>query len=97
MNPFSAMKRIFFFLILVSEVGFAQKIKKTDKAIQQNLKSHIEFLADDRLEGRRAGSNGEKLAIEYLVNQFRTAGLSPAGANGTYLQPFDIAEGKQIL
>jgi aminopeptidase YwaD len=97
MNPFSAMKRIFFFLILVSEVGFAQKMKKTDKAIQQNLKSHIEFLADDRLEGRRAGSNGEKLAIEYLVNQFKTAGLSPAGANGTYLQPFDIAEGKQIL
>jgi len=97
MNPFSAMKRIFFFLILVSEVGFAQKIKKTDKAIQQNLKSHIEFLADDRLEGRRAGSNGEKLAIEYLVSQFKTAGLSPAGANGTYLQPFDIAEGKQIL
>ena len=97
MNPFSAMKRIFFLLILVSEVSFAQKIKKGDKAIQQNLKSHIEFLADDRLEGRRAGSNGEKLAIEYLVNQFKTAGLSPAGANGTYLQPFDIAEGKQIL
>jgi len=97
MNPFSAMKRIFFLLILVSEVSFAQKIKKADKAIQQNLKSHIEFLADDKLEGRRAGSNGEKLAIEYLVNQFKTSGLSPAGINGTYLQPFDIAEGKQIL
>lgn len=91
------MKRIFFFLIIFSEACFAQKLKKADKVILQNLKSHIGFLADDKLEGRRAGSAGEKLASEYLVNQFKSAGLSPAGANGTYLQPFDVSEGKQIL
>jgi hypothetical protein len=91
------MKRIFFLLILLTEAAFAQKLKKADKAIVQNLKSHVEFLADDKLEGRRAGSNGEKLATDYLINQFKSAGLSPAGINGSYLQPFDIAEGKQIL
>lgn len=91
------MKRIFFLFILFTEAAFAQKLKKADKVIVQNLKSHVEFLADDKLEGRRAGSNGEKLATEYLVNQFKSIGLSPAGVNGTYLQPFDVAEGKQIL
>jgi len=91
------MKRIFFLFILFTEAVFAQKLKKADKVILQSLKSHIEFLADDKLEGRRAGSNGEKLAAEYLVNQFKSIGLSPAGVNGSYLQPFDVAEGKQIL
>jgi aminopeptidase YwaD len=91
------MKRIFFFLFILTEATFAQKLKKADKVILQNLKSHIDFLADDKLEGRRAGSAGEKLATDYLVNQFKSAGLSPAGVNGTYLQPFDISEGKQIL
>ena len=91
------MKRIFFLFILFTEAVFAQKLKKADKVILQSLKSHVEFLADDKLEGRRAGSNGEKLATEYLVSQFKSIGLSPAGVNGTYLQPFDVAEGKQIL
>ncbi|MGL6269466.1 MAG: M20/M25/M40 family metallo-hydrolase, partial [Chitinophagaceae bacterium] len=68
-----------------------------DKIIIQNLKAHVSFLADDKLEGRRAGSAGEKLASEYLVNQFKSAGISPGGINGTYLQPFDISDGKQIL
>ncbi|MGL6269216.1 MAG: hypothetical protein ACRC2O_14890, partial [Chitinophagaceae bacterium] len=91
------MKRIFFVLILFAQAGFAQKLKKTDKIILQNLKAHIFFLADDKLEGRRAGSAGEKQASEYLVNQFTLAGISPGGINGTYLQPFDISDGKQIL
>jgi aminopeptidase YwaD len=91
------MKRIFFLFILFTEAVFAQKLKKADKVILQSLKSHVEFLADDKLEGRRAGSNGEKLATEYIINQFKSIGLSPAGVNGSYLQPFDVAEGKQIL
>ena len=71
MNLISTMKRIFFLLIFFAQAGFAQKLKKADKVIIQNLKSHIGFLADDKLEGRRAGSAGEKLASEYLVNQFK--------------------------
>lgn len=91
------MKRMFFFFLLLSEVGFAQKLKKADKTLLQNLKTHIAYLADDKLEGRRAGSNGEKLAADYIMGQFKSAGLSPAGISGGYLQPFDIVEGKQFL
>jgi aminopeptidase YwaD len=72
----------------------AQKFKKGDKAVIENLKSHVTYLADDKLEGRRAGTNGEKLAADYIRSQFEKAGLAPKGEQGTYFQPFEIADGK---
>jgi hypothetical protein len=89
------MKHLLLFLISFQAV--LHKNQKADKQILQNLKSHVEFLADDKLEGRRAGSSGEKLASDYISDQFTRAGLTPKGINGTFLQPFDISEGKQVL
>ncbi|HEY0079310.1 MAG TPA: M28 family metallopeptidase [Pyrinomonadaceae bacterium] len=48
--------------------------------------SHVQFLADDKLEGRDTGSEGHRKAVEYVIEQFKLAGLKPAGTNG-YLQP----------
>ena len=79
----------------MAAVVSAQKIKKEDKLTLANLKAHISYLADDKLEGRRAGTNGETLAMEYISNQFKTIGLEPKGIEG-YYQPFEINEGKQI-
>ncbi len=81
-------------LFLVSTVS-AQKLKKDDRLTLANLKKHISYLADDKLEGRRAGSAGEKLAMEYISGQFRALGVLPKGTNGFY-QAFEINEGKQI-
>ena len=53
------------FLILSANAAFSQKLKKADKVTLANLKAHVAYLADDRLEGRRAGSAGEQLAMEY--------------------------------
>ena len=60
-----------------------------------NLRRHIQFLADDKLEGRRTGSPGEKLAMEYISGQFQRNGLSPKGENGFY-QAFEVYDGKVI-
>src|SRR5262245_36796053 len=90
------MKHIVLAFLLLSQVTQAQKLKKADKAIVDNLKAHIGYLADDKLEGRRTGSNGEKLAYEYISDQFVKAGLTPKGDNSGYLQEFAIDEGKQI-
>lgn len=76
--------------------GFAQKLKKEDKALIAGLEAHIHYLADDRLEGRRAGSNGEKLAMEYIAARFEKAGLAPMGDNHGWYQAFDINEGREI-
>jgi hypothetical protein len=91
------MKNILFFLLLFSQFVPAQKLKKRDKAIIDSLRSEIGFLASDRLEGRRAGTQGEKLAYEYLAEQFKKIGLVPRGDNNSFVQAFEINEGKQIL
>ena len=58
--------------------AYNQKLKKADKLILQNLENHVHFLADDKLEGRRAGSPGEKLASDYIIAQFHQAGVEEA-------------------
>jgi hypothetical protein len=88
-------------LIVVTQISFAQGKKKnsrqklSDKNILANLRAHIGYLADDKLEGRRTGTTGEKLAMEYISNQFQQEGLLPKGSNN-YYQPFEVNEGKQI-
>jgi len=52
---------------------------------------HVEFLADDKLEGRNTGSAGHKKAADYVAAQFERAGLKPAGMDGGYIQPVKFA------
>ena len=80
---------------MVSTAGFAQKLKKEDKQLVANLQTHIQYLASDKLEGRRTGTAGEKLATDYISQEFAKIGLAPKGAE-SYLQAFDVNEGKQI-
>jgi hypothetical protein len=91
----SLRSKILFPLLFVFVAATAQKLKKAEKTIVDNLKQHIYYLADDKLEGRRTGSNGEKLAMEYISSQFKTIGLLPKGTDD-YYQSFDINDGKQI-
>jgi Zn-dependent M28 family amino/carboxypeptidase len=57
---------------------------------QRVLRSHLEFLADDALEGRRPGTRGGELAAKYIAAQFERLGLQPAGDSGTYYQHVPI-------
>lgn len=83
------------FFLLAASLGQAQKLKKEDKQLLTNLQNHVTYLASDKLEGRRTGTAGEKLAAEYIGEQFKSIGLLPKGTPG-YLQPFEIDEGRQI-
>jgi hypothetical protein len=87
---------VLLFILWIPSQTFSQKLKKADKAIVANLQAHIAFLADDKLEGRRAGSKGERLAAEYISQQFQKAGLQPGGDSGQWFQSFDIYDGKQV-
>src|SRR5579883_2520644 len=51
--------------------------------------AHIQFLADDKLEGRNTGSPGFLKAVQYVESQFEKLGLKPAGTSG-YLQPIQF-------
>ncbi len=55
--------------------------------------AHVRYLADDKLEGRDTGSPGFEKAAAYVAEQFRRAGLQPAGMRG-FVQPveFNVAQ-----
>lgn len=75
---------------------FGQKLKKADRRVVENLKTTVHYLADDKLEGRRTGTEGEKQAATYISDRFKAMGIIPKGENGSYLQPFDVQDGKKI-
>ncbi len=80
-------------LLLPAGYAHAQKLKKADKQVVEAIRGHVNYLADDRLEGRRAGTAGEQLAADYIARQFTTIGLEPKGDSG-YIQQFPIYDGK---
>ena len=90
------MKQLFALLLFLPVIVFGQKLKKADKAMIESLKTNISYLADDKLEGRRAGTPGEALAVSYITAQFTKAGLQPKGENSSFIQPFTIDDGKRV-
>ena len=58
----------------------------------RDLKTHMEFLASDELEGRNTGEPGLQVAARYLAVQARRLGLQPADQEHGYFQPFTIEE-----
>ena len=54
------------------------------------LKAHVEFLADDLLEGRKPGTRGFDVAARYVASQFQAIGLERA--NGGWYQAVPLVE-----
>ena len=82
------MKWIVLFAGLMN-VALAQKPAAVEKQLIQNLKTHIQFLASDSLEGRRTGTKGEMLAAHYIANKFSEYGLVPKGDYRYFEMHFD--------
>jgi hypothetical protein len=61
------------------------------------IRAHVQFLADDLLEGRAAGSRGFDTGAAYVVAQFRALGLKPAGEGDSYLQAVPLLEATAVL
>lgn len=57
------------------------------------LMKNIRVLADDKYEGRGAGSDGERKAAAYIGREFRKLKLVPKGDGGTYEQLFPFNKG----
>jgi hypothetical protein len=50
----------------------------------------VRVLADDAMEGRRAGTPGHRRAAEYVAQAFDRAGLSPGGDGGGWFQDVNL-------
>jgi aminopeptidase YwaD len=74
----------------------AQKLNKNDRVTLANLATHVHYLADPKLEGRRMGTPGDKAASDYIISELSKAGLRPKGDNNGWLQGFTIDQGRVL-
>jgi len=57
---------------------------KQEHKVENKIKEDVTFLADDKLEGRGTGTEGEKAAEKYIAERFKSLGLEGKGTNGFY-------------
>jgi hypothetical protein len=84
------MKYLLLLLLFSTQFSSAQLHKPNEKALKR-VKRSVMYLADDKLEGRRTGTQGEKLAADYISKQFKKSGLRPLGDKGSWFQVFKVA------
>lgn len=65
-------------------------LKYQDEISADFMKKHLSVFAADSFRGREAGTRGEDMAADYLAEQYRELGLSPAGDNESYFQRFTL-------
>ena len=63
---------------------------KSDVDLLDQMRYDVQYLASDLLEGREAGTRGEKMAVDYIAGKFGNAGLMPYGDSATYIQAFSF-------
>ena len=76
------MKQILILVFFTALLGCNTTYKPENK-----IKEDVTFLADDKLEGRGTGTDGEKAAANYIAKRFKELGLEGKGTNG-YFQDF---------
>jgi hypothetical protein len=64
-------------------------------ATSSRTRAHVETLASDRFGGREAGSNGERLAAEYIVSQLTRIGALPLPGRSDMFQTFEFTAGSR--
>ncbi len=56
-------------------------------------RTYVETLASEKLEGRLAGSNGERLAADYIVGELQKIGARPLPGQADFRLPFEFTAG----
>lgn len=98
---------ILLYIVFCFRPIYAQQFDFSEVAARERMKTDVEILASDSLEGRESGEAGAWKAAHYIASQFKEAGISPHPALGSYFQPFrfsikydvlpDGKEGQKVL
>ena len=85
-------QRSIFCLLLFPSILFSQGKDTTAIRYSKNISAaemskNLHVLASDEYEGRETGKKGQKMAAEYIANQFKNSGIPPYKDN-TYFQEF---------
>lgn len=89
------IKQLSLLALLASITACSQQNESKAENVEvekSRIKAHLEFLADDALEGRDTGSRGYEIAANYVAAEFKKLGLQPAGEEG-YIQRVPFRRG----
>lgn len=79
-------------LLVVNAIAFAQiTLPENEAFIAYTLRKHVRFLSDDQLEGRLVGSEGEKTAAAYIMDDFKLNKMLEKGIENKFKQPFTFS------
>ena len=67
-----------------------------DPIALKRITHDIEYMASDEMGGRKPGTPGIKLCEDYIVSEFKKAGVQPFD-NGTYLQPLEVPGPRKLV
>ena len=81
--------------LLASILAFLALVAVAQGQTGARTRPHVEFLASDTLEGRDAGSQGERLAAEYLAAQLARIGARPLPGRADMFLPFEFTAGSR--
>jgi len=91
------IKKIFSLVVIsIITINFSysfqtSKAKKFAKSItEKELKEHLYIYASDEFEGRDTGEPGQKKAVEYLRNYYKSIGVEPGDLEGDYFQEMTL-------
>lgn len=79
---------------LPAEVPRAERL--SPRLSVDDVKAWIEYLAQEKFAGRKAGSAEEKIYTQTLADAFKAWGLEPAGDKGTYFEKFEFTSGVSL-
>ena len=71
--------------LLVSAGAWAQT--STPEITAEELKAHVKYLASDELEGRLAGTEGNRKAAAYIADQMKLGVVFMASASPLFVTP----------
>ncbi|MDZ4786685.1 MAG: M20/M25/M40 family metallo-hydrolase [bacterium] len=82
---------------LLPEVKREKLLSKfSNSANPIELKASLKYLASEKLEGRRTGQPGERLATEYAANKLKDFGFEPLGNKGSFYEHFHFVSGSAL-
>ncbi|MBF8301246.1 MAG: hypothetical protein HW394_1616 [Acidobacteria bacterium] len=79
----------------VALVCAATAASHAQTTVPSPTQAHVEFLASDTLEGREAGSAGERLAGDYITAQLARVGARPLPGHADMFMPFEFTAGSR--
>lgn len=76
-------------------LAISTAVPNAQTAVAPQTQDHVAFLASGELEGREAGSAGERVAADYLAAQLTRIGAQPLPGRSGLFMPFEFTSGSR--